>query len=191
MITPASCLIFYNSPMNIILFGYRGSGKTSIGRLLAGELWKTFVDLDAEVCKQFQGRSIADIWATDGEPAFRGVEAELAKQFCAKDDQVIALGGGTLTHPDARAAVQSAPHAVRIYLKCKPEILHQRIQADPATSHARPSLTRGASGGGGLDEVRAILAEREPIYTTVADKVFDVTHLSPKDAVPHIIKRCL
>ena len=57
--------------MNIILMGYRGCGKTSIGRKIADQTWKEFVDVDVDVCKRFENRSIAEIWQTDGEPAFR------------------------------------------------------------------------------------------------------------------------
>lgn len=173
--------------MNIILMGYRASGKTSIGRKLADQLWKPFVDLDDVVRQRFGGASIAEIWAEHGEPAFREAEAEAASQVCAKGDTVIALGGGTVMHPKARAAIVAAD-AVRIYLYAPAEVLAQRLAADTAGQTERPALT---SQGGGLAEIQAVLAERDPVYREVADHVFDVTHLTVDDALRYLIKQCL
>ena len=94
--------------MNIILIGYRGSGKTTLGKQLAMRQWLTFVDVDSEVCKRFDNASIADIWAKHGEPEWRRVEVEVTEDLCKKDGQVIALGGGTLLEPGARRAVMNA-----------------------------------------------------------------------------------
>lgn len=173
--------------MNIVLMGYRGSGKTTIGRKMAEELWKDFADTDALVCARFDGATIRRIWETHGEPAFRAVECDVLRELLSKDSQVIALGGGTVMQPDARAALAATP-SNRIYLKCDPKELWRRIQADTQTADARPSL----SGlGCSLDEVRKVLAEREPVYESLATQVFDVTHCKPDDAVTHIIRRCL
>ena len=173
--------------MNIILFGYRGCGKSSMGRLLAEQLWKDFVDVDDEICRRFDGRSIAQIWQDHGEPAFRQVEVEVTRELCAGSDHVIALGGGTLMQPGAREAVEQS-RGVRIYLYCESEELHRRIANDPRTAATRPSLT---NHGGGLDEIRAVLEVREPVYRQVADHVFDVTHLNVEDAVRYLIKKCM
>ncbi len=174
--------------MNVILFGYRGSGKTSIGKKLAAQLWKEFADVDVEACKRFDNPSIADIWATHGEPAWRAAEIQVTRDLCAMPNMVIALGGGTLMQPDARAAVEQAPDAVRIYLACDPQELLRRVQADPNSTATRPNLT---ALGGGLDEINAVLAQRDPVYRAVATHVFDVTHLTVENAVRHLIKRCL
>jgi shikimate kinase len=173
--------------MNIFLFGYRGSGKSTIGRLLCEQLRKTFADTDELICRRFDDLTIADIWQTHGEPAFRAAEVEITVQLCKVDEQVVSLGGGTLMQPEARRAVEAA-EAVRVYLKCDPQELHRRIAADPRTAADRPSLS---SLGGGIEEIRRTLAQREPVYEQVADQVFDVTHLSPQDAVRHLIDRCL
>jgi len=172
---------------NVILLGYRGSGKSSIGRKLADQTWKSFVDIDQRIMARFDGRSIADIWSAEGEPAFRAVEIEETRSACAGAGQVIALGGGTLMQPGARAAVEAAD-AVRIYLRCSPQVLHQRISADVQTAGLRPSLT---GQGGGLEEIEAVLAEREPVYRAVADVEFDVTFTDIDEAVRHVIARCL
>jgi shikimate kinase len=173
--------------MNIILIGYRACGKTSMGKLLAEQLWKTFKDVDDETCKLFRNHSIADIWREHGEPAWREKEVQVTQKLCASQDMVIALGGGTLMQPAARQAVEAST-GVRIYLKCKPEELHRRIHSDTRSSHTRPSLT---ATGGDLEEIKAVLAVREPVYEAVADKVFDVTHTPVADAVSYVIHRCL
>jgi len=174
--------------MNIVLMGYRGSGKTTIGRALAEQLWKDFVDTDALVCQRLGGRTIREIWEHDGEPPFREAEGTVVEQVLQKENQVIALGGGSVMQPRARAALEAAQHVVRIYLKCDPQVLLRRITADPTTAAARPHLS---PAGGTLDEIQQVLSEREPVYQALADKVFDVTHVTAHDAVLHIVRRCL
>lgn len=173
--------------MNVILIGYRGSGKTSLGRKLANQLWKDFVDVDQRVREHFDGATIAEIWQARGEAAFREAETAVTRELCQGDDQVIALGGGTLMQPQARQAVADA-QAIRIYLCCDPAELYRRIHSDPATAGARPALT---DQGGGLEEIERVLAEREPVYRAVADAEFDVTHTNIDEAARHIIQRFL
>lgn len=172
--------------MNVILIGYRGSGKTSVGTRLAAQLWKTYADVDREACRRFGNDSIAEIWRTHGEPEWRRVEIEVTRELIGRPDHVIGLGGGTLMQPAAREAVRAAPDAVRIYLKCEPQELHRRIAADGQSAATRPSLTRH---GGGLQEIEAMLAEREPVYLAVADRVVDVTHLDVDGAVRQVISK--
>ena len=172
--------------MNIILLGYRGSGKTSVGKQLANELWKDFVDLDDVTRKRFNGLSIAEIWAEYGEPAFRTAEAEAASELFAKDDLVIATGGGILTHDAGRAAVTSAENATRIYLSCAADVLASRIAGDATTASERPSLTDDSDPAA---EVEAVLTQRDPVYREAADIVFDVTYCSIEEAVRHLIAK--
>jgi shikimate kinase len=89
--------------------------------------------------------------------------------------------------PGAREAVEQSD-AKRIYLYCEAPVLAARIEADAATAANRPSLT---GQGGGLAEIEAVLAERDPVYRAVADEVFDVTHLNVEDGVRYLIERCL
>jgi shikimate kinase len=174
--------------MNIILIGYRGSGKSTIGKLLATRLWKTFVDTDEEVRKRFANKTIAEIWQEHGESEWRRAEVEVTQKVLEGANQVIALGGGTLMQPAARTAVEQAKNAVRIYLSCEPQELHRRIAQDTNSSRSRPPLT---GYGGSVEEIRCVLAERDPVYRAVADKVLDVTHLKPENGLRYLIDRCL
>lgn len=160
--------------MNIILMGYRASGKTSVGRLLAQSLGMSFKDIDIETCKAFGNNSIADIWQQHGEPAWRAQETLATQSLCVQDHLVIALGGGTLMQAGARLAVEEA-HAWRVYLQCDPPELDRRISSDARSAQTRPSLT---AAGGNLAEIKAVLAIREPVYLAVADQVVNVTSLS-------------
>jgi shikimate kinase len=90
--------------------------------------------------------------------------------------------------PAAREAVEQAADTKRIYLRCDPEELHRRIAADAASSATRPNLT---NLGGGVEEIRAVLAEREPVYRAVADAEFDVTRVSVDETVRWLIKEFL
>jgi len=177
----------YNSPVNIILIGYRGCGKTTLGKVLAERLWLTFVDVDVATCQRFGNDSIAAIWSEHGEPQWRRVEVEVTQELVKGSDKVIGLGGGTLMQAGARQAVEEAENAVRFYLKCEPEVLLQRIGQDDQSAATRPNLTQL---GGGIEEITAMLAEREPIYLAVADQVLDVSNLAPNDAVRYIIAKC-
>ena len=177
-----------NEATNIILIGYRGCGKTTIGKLLADQLWKKFVDVDDETCKRFDGKTIAAIWQEFGEPAWRREEIAVTQELCARKGMVIGLGGGTLMQPAAKQAVKEAAGAVRIYLKCDPEELFRRISADTKSAATRPALTKF---GGGLEEIKTMIAQREPVYLEVADHVFDVTNIEPESGLRHLIKRCL
>lgn len=169
--------------MSIVLIGYRGSGKTTIGKRLADRLWQSFVDVDDLIVKK-AGKNIKQIFEQHGEAHFRDLETEAVKEICKLSDHVIGLGGGTLGREENRRAIREAGHKV-IYLKCEPAELHRRIQADPQSIETRPNLT---NLGGGIEEIKKMLAEREPIYRQVMHAELDVTHLTPEDAVVYIVR---
>src|SRR5688500_14384119 len=169
--------------MSIALLGYRGSGKTTIGRRLADRLWQKFVDTDELVVAR-AGMPIKDIFERQGEPAFRDLESQVVAEVSTLTDHVIALGGGAVLREENRKALKDAGLKL-IYLRCEADELVRRIQADPGSADARPDLTEL---GGGLAEVRQVLAEREPVYRSVMTAELDVTHLSPQDAVVYITR---
>lgn len=162
--------------MNIVLIGYRGSGKTTIGRHLGRSLGRPFVDLDDRVIAA-AGMNIREIFARHGEAHFRQLESAALQAALADENQVIAPGGGVVLKEENRRTI-AAVGAV-IYLHCHAEVLAQRIAADGATADARPPLTGAASAA---DEVAAVLAAREPIYRSLATRILDVTNLSLEDA---------
>ena len=169
--------------MSIVLIGYRGSGKTTVGRRLAEALWWSFVDVD-ELIVSRAGKSIREIFAERGEAGFRDLEAQAVAHASALNDHVIALGGGALLRPENRQAIAGGGHKV-IYLRCDPAELHRRIQADPATAAARPALT---ALGGSLEEIQQLLAQREPIYRQAMTAELDVTRLTPAEAAVYVVR---
>ncbi|HEY8665275.1 MAG TPA: shikimate kinase [Tepidisphaeraceae bacterium] len=169
--------------MSVVLIGYRGSGKTTIGRKLAERLWQKFVDVD-DLIAASAGKSIKEIFEQDGEDHFRDLEAQAVRNVSQLNDHVIGLGGGTLMRQESRRILKEAGHRL-IYLRCEPGTLLQRIQSDPQSAQTRPNLT---ALGGGIEEITHMLSQREPVYREVADAELDVTHLTPDEAVVHIVR---
>lgn len=166
--------------MGLILIGYRGSGKTTVGKKLASRLWWKFIDTDALIV-QVAGKSIKDIFEQDGEPKFRVLETAAVQEACGMQDHIIALGGGAVLKDENRAIIKASGHKV-IYLRCQPDILLQRIQADTATAMNRPNLT----ALGGIAEIQNLLAQREPLYRELMTSELDLSNLTPDEAVVHI-----
>ena len=169
--------------MSTVLIGYRASGKTTIGRKLADHLWQKFVDTD-DLIVAAAGKSIADIFAQQGEAHFRELEAQAVREAAKLPEHVIALGGGAALRADNREVIKAAGHRV-VYLRCEPDVLHKRIQADPNTAEMRPNLT---NLGGGEAEIRKVLSEREPIYRQFAHAELDVTNLTPEEAMVYVVR---
>jgi shikimate kinase len=161
--------------MNIVLIGYRGSGKSSIGKRLASNLWMDFVDTDTLIIER-AGKSIREIFEAEGEAGFRQREAEVIAEVAGRDNRVIAAGGGAILRSENVAALKKNGKVV--WLKATPEVLYQHIQADAQTTATRPNLT----AGGGLEEVKTVLEKRTPLYEAAADVTYDVTYLTVEDA---------
>lgn len=146
-----------------------GSGKSEVGRKLALVLGRRFVDCD-ELVAADAGRSIPDIFEAEGEAGFRRRESEtLAAVLTGVEAAVIATGGGVVTVAANRALLAGA--AV-FWLRARPEVLAARV----GDGSGRPLLASG--GGGALERMRQLIAEREPWYREVADVIVDVDDLS-------------
>jgi len=167
--------------MSVFLIGYRGSGKSTIGRRLADRLWQTFLDSDELIVKQ-AGMTIREIFEKEGEAGFRDRETLVVKELSLLSEHVVGLGGGAVLREANRAALRDGNHRV-IYLRCEPEELHRRILEDPETAANRPALS---PLGGGIEEIRQMLAVREPVYRSCMTAELDVTNLSPQDATTYI-----
>ncbi len=172
--------------MIILLLGYRGSGKSTVGQILASRLQIPFLDTDSAIIQHYNGLSIKDIWSTHGEPAFRKTEAEIIQKALAHHPQIIALGGGAVMHPSTRQLLTITPNLVRIYLRADAHTLHSRIQADPASAASRPALTDKSSS---IEEIEHVLAGRSPVYQVLADQVIDVAGLGPAQVVDRIVAK--
>ena len=139
---------------HVVLVGFMGAGKSTIGVLLARELARPFVDTDALVVERYG--PIEAIFAREGVARFREYERQVVHQALAGEPAVIALGGGAVTHPPTRALLEG--RAVRVYLDVPVASLVARLQR---SSTVRPVL--GAEGPT-HDRVRTLLAAREPLY---------------------------
>ena len=169
--------------MNLLLIGPRGAGKTSVGRLVARSFDLPFVDLDDLVLGQFPEHSVQEVWASNGEEAWRQQEYRILKEVLQRDDQIIALGGGTPTIPDAWNLItnaQHAGHALVMYLQSSAEVLRARLQND---SGDRPTLT----GEDPIEEIETILKKRESsVYLPMADTVIQVDQMSAKQCAHQV-----
>jgi len=148
--------------MNVVLIGYRATGKTSLARLLAERLGWNWVDADTEIEKR-AGKSITNIFADDGETAFRNIEEDVTADLCKRDRIVIASGGGAPMRQTNRVAMQNGGKVV--WLTATPETIYSRMAGDHTTAERRPNLT----SQGGLEEIIALITQREPIYQESAN----------------------
>jgi shikimate kinase len=169
--------------MSIFLIGYRGSGKSTVGRKLADRLWQPFVDTD-DIVVQKAGKTIGEIFAQEGEQRFRDLESEAVREVCQLTEHVISLGGGSLLRQENRDAIKASGGKL-VYLKCDAEELAKRIAADPMSNESRPPLT---GYGGGVEEIQQLLAVREPIYREMKHAELDVTYLTPDDVVVYVVR---
>ena len=149
-------------PGNIFLVGMMGAGKTSMGKLLAKRLGKTFYDCDHEI-ERTTGVKVAVIFEIEGEPGFRAREAKTLAELTRRADIVLATGGGAVLSPENRKLL--AGNGVVVYLRAAPTDLWRRTRHDKN----RP-LLRTADP---LARLEQIYAERDPLYREVADIIVD------------------
>jgi shikimate kinase len=166
--------------MNVVLIGYRGSGKTAVAKILAGRLGWDWYDVDAAI-EERAGQSIAEISAAEGEEAFREMEEEVLKGLMKQDQVIVAAGGGAVLRAANRAAMGNAARVV--WLQATPATLWRRIQGDPHTCERRPNLT----AGGGLEEVETVLRDRTPLYRECADWEIDTDDKTPVEVAEVIL----
>lgn len=166
--------------MNIILIGYRATGKTTLAQLLAGKLGWEWIDADVEVERR-AGKSIARIFAEDGEPAFRDLEATVTAELCQRKNLVLAAGGGSPLRADTRRAMRERSRVV--WLTALPETIHARMSGDATTAGRRPNLTDKNA----LDEIVHLLQKRESVYHEAAHIQVDTEAKSPAQIADEIL----
>ena len=173
--------------MIITLTGFMGSGKTTVGKVLADFLGCPFFDLDDLIVKK-AGKSISDIFTQDGEAAFRQLEARLLKQTVEKYGEntvVLALGGGAVLAPASASLLHEK--TVCIYLRASLDTLLGRLAGETA---GRPLLQNGGTTvmpGPDRASVADRLAAREPLYEETAHVIIDTDGLSPDEVADEII----
>ncbi|MEZ6123472.1 MAG: shikimate kinase AroL [Planctomycetaceae bacterium] len=166
--------------MIVTLIGYRGCGKSSVGPLLADRLGCRCADSDLLI-EQRAGKSIARIFAEDGEPAFRSLESEVLNDLLTQPSLVIAAGGGAILSEANRQRMRQAGPVV--WLKASPATLAARITGDVTSAARRPSLT----GKSIADEVAEVLTFREPLYAGAASLIIDAENQTPQQIVEFIV----
>lgn len=145
---------------NIILAGFMGTGKTTVGKLLARYRGMEFTDMDDCIVRR-TGKSIPEIFATDGEPAFRALERQVVIELSARSGLVVATGGGVVLNPDNLRDFSA--HGLLVCLTASPEVILERLRGDTG----RPLLNAGDKGG----KIRALLASRQHLYEAIPVKI--------------------
>jgi shikimate kinase len=164
--------------MNLVLIGYRGTGKSAVAAILAQKLGVTAVSLDEEIVRE-AGIPVPAIVEKHGWTWFRDLESAIAKRFGERDGLILDTGGGVILRPENVENLRR--NGVLFWLEASVEVIVERIQA----SSERPALTAGKTF---LEEVGEVLAERLPLYRAAADHAIDTDLLTP-DAVADEIAR--
>jgi shikimate kinase len=167
----------------VALVGYRGTGKTTVGRLLALKMNRSFIDVDLEI-EARSGHSIDAIFSQSGEPEFRDWEERVLDDLLEQyPEAVVATGGGSVLREQNRRRIRNFGSVV--WLTAIPDELARRLDSDFHRGAGRPALT----AAGAIDEISQVLAERMPIYEAVADLVIETTGKSPEQVASAILER--
>ena len=165
--------------MNIILIGYRGSGKTTVGSKLAARLQMKFVDTD-DLIESKEGH-ISDIVKSQGWDHFRRLEKSVIEEISKGNNLIIAPGGGAVLDADNVKALKR--NGFIIWLKADQRTLLKRIQKDQGSSTRRPTLT----GKGTLEEIEETISEREPFYEKASEIQVDTSIIDVEAVVEDIL----
>jgi shikimate kinase len=162
----------------LILVGMMGAGKTTVGRLLARRLKRSFFDTDEEIERRC-GVRIPVIFDIEGEAGFRARETQIIAELCALDNAVLATGGGAVLAEENRRII--AARGIVVYLHARPPHLWQRVRHDrnrPLLATAEPQK-----------KLDALYAERDPLYREVADLVVDTGKQSVQTLAKDLLTR--
>ncbi len=163
---------------HIILIGYRGVGKTTIGELLGSRLQRSFHDSDTEIVND-TGLTIPEIFKEKGEDYFRQIEQQVIQRLCLMSDPIIlATGGGAVLSSVNRELIKE--YGTIVLLTASEDTIYQRIHEDPN----RPALTSHDL----KREIREVLKVRNPLYQSLQDLTIDTESHSPDDAVTRILE---
>lgn len=164
--------------MNIVLIGMRGSGKTTVGRILAAKLRRKFVEMDDLVCQRMD-LTIPQIVKIYGWEKFRSVESDIADELSYHDNIINATGGGVVT---VEGNVKSLKRTgTLVWLKADVDTLLERTRG----SMKRPPLHAGKTE---REDLEITLTEREPLYQEAADVAVDTVNKKPSEVAGEIVK---
>lgn len=167
--------------MNLYLVGYRCTGKTSVGRLLAKAMAWTFVDMDHELVTE-AGIPIEEMVDSRGWKYFREGEAQLLESLSQATKQVISTGGGIVTVPENIAVMRGSGKVV--WLHASPDTIAARMEADRSTAGQRPPL----HGNDSVVEIEEVLAERLPLYDEAMHLQVETDELSLEEVTESILR---
>lgn len=164
---------------NIILIGFMGSGKTSLGIKLSYQMKRTLIDTDKWI-EQKQKMTVSEIFASFGEEAFRRMETECLKKLIkTADRQIISVGGGLPMREENHGLLKELGRVV--YLKVTPEVVYERLKNDTT----RPLLQVENP----MERIRTLLAGRAPVYERCADIIVDVSDKSFEKIIEQILEQ--
>lgn len=164
--------------MNIVLIGYRGTGKTTVGHILAKRLGMRYVGLDAEIVRR-TGKSIPEIVGEQGWEGFRNLESEVVRETSGMDGCILDTGGGVILRDENVTRLRS--NGIIFWLQASVDDILNRIRNDTQ----RPSLTGNRTF---TEEVKDVLAERLPKYAAAADYSVNTSNVSAQEAAALIIQ---
>lgn len=167
-----------NPESRLILVGMMGAGKTTVGRVLARRLKRSFLDTDEEIERRC-GVRIPVIFDIEGEAGFRAREVQMIAELCALEDVVIATGGGAVLAEENRRMLAAC--GVVVYLHARPPHLWQRVRHD----RNRPLLATADP----QKKLEELYAERDPLYREIADLVIDTGKQSVQTLAKDLLAR--
>lgn len=170
----------------LVLVGCRGTGKSTVGRLLAERTGRPFVEVDEAIVAR-AGKTIRAIFEQDGEPAFRDIEETVVRDLTENHaGAVLGTGGGTILRESNRRMLRS--FGLVAWLRADVAELARRLEADAATRETRPSLTNK----GAVEEIAEVMAFRTPFYEEIAHVVIDAQGVDPAEVAGRILEhwRC-
>lgn len=162
---------------SVVLIGFMGSGKSTIGIRLSYRLRYTVEDTD-RLIEAHAGKTISEIFAQEGEEAFRRMETRLLKKLAKMPGKhIYSVGGGTPVREINRPLLKRMGTVV--YLRARPETIYERLKNDTT----RPLL----QGEDPMERIRRLMAEREAAYTGAADVIVDVDDMAAEEIIDHIM----
>lgn len=161
--------------------GFRGTGKTTVGRILAARLQWNFLDMDELLTQRF-GASISEVVARHGWHCFRQSESKLLRELQTIRHTVLATGGGAIEHQ--QEWLQLRQHGFVVWLDAAMQTIEQRLQDDPHSMQLRPSLTDQTVA----DEIRTVLERRTPLYRAGSDLRLLTDNSTPEQLADQILQ---